>query len=301
MLYRPTFAFCVLNSAWLEQEGRLSRELTLQHSVAKRCCVMCIQSAQDAVDIIHTQLIKNNSARMLSPWWKNVYCEPSTFPPAIISRQLITETDCYTAAMILLAARTSQTLMKELGASLHSVMIQCYDILREYSPLSTAANTCLTALIWLRDRLGLRPILFSRKSRFQVDQLRPAVSTAPSSSTIPGVGVALSAGEDLEPPNTVETGDFPISDEIDLLDNGAGSAEETGHVQLGDIPSTTEFFDRESVQDLSWLDSIPFDFHFHHNEMGGPEVTFQLDGQGHGNGELSEDTSGQSGGGIDFL
>ncbi len=300
MLYRPTFAFCVLNSSWLEQEGRLSRELTLQHSVAKRCCVMCIQSAQDAVDIIHTQLIKNNSARMLSPWWKNVYCK---FAPClgILSWQLITDTDCYTAAMILLAARTSQTLMKELGASLHSVMIQCYDILREYSPLSTAANTCLTALIWLRDRLGLRPILFSRKSRFQVDQLRPAVSTAPSTSTIPGVGPSLSAGEDLEPQNTVETSDFHISEELDLIDdNGVDLGQETGHVELSDLPSTTEFFDRESVQDLSWLDSIPFDFHFHQNEAGGPEVTFQVDGQGLGTGEGSEDTSGQSGG-VDFL
>jgi hypothetical protein len=203
--------------------------------------------------------------------------------------------------MILLAARTSQTLMKELGASLHSVMIQCYDILREYSPLSTAANTCLTALIWLRDRLGLRPILFSRKSRFQVDQLRPAVSTAPSTSTIPGVGPSLSAGEDLEPQNTVETSDFHISEELDLIDdNGVDLGQETGHVELSDLPSTTEFFDRESVQDLSWLDSIPFDFHFHQNEAGGPEVTFQVDGQGLGTGEGSEDTSGQSGG-VDFL
>ena len=51
---------------------------------------------------------------------------------------------------------------------MHTVMIQSYEILREYAPLSASANSCLSALIWLRDKLGLKPILFSRRPKGQV-------------------------------------------------------------------------------------------------------------------------------------
>ena len=176
--------------------------------------------------------------------------------------QELTFADAYTAATVILAARTSEPLRKELNASMHTVMIDCYDILREYSPLSATANGCLSALIWLRDKLGLKPIVFSRRPKARGNHSISHSQAGEVDDRGEGPsGVRTQGG------NSGEQSSEESEHEPQSADPAALADEAPLHLELSNIPPSTEFFNQDSMQDLSWLDSIPFDFHFHQHEV----------------------------------
>jgi hypothetical protein len=189
--------------------------------------------------------------------------------------------------------RTCPPLLKEMNRCMFPMAVQGFTLLEEYSPVSASARNCLNALKWLRNRLGLLPVTTGIPvdgSDCQVVDGHCSMHHGIKPETFEK-DQTNNMGDD----DTMYNRDPNERDADTMMDNVTGTPNITSGVvsgalsknsvarngldqqlrdplsipQSNELPSagSLEFFDQDSMQDLGWLDSIPFDFHFYSHDQ----------------------------------
>ncbi|KIX99033.1 uncharacterized protein Z520_05494 [Fonsecaea multimorphosa CBS 102226] len=140
-LFRPVFVrFCVSQPAPDVSAETAKRPCgdDLNHRVALQCCILCVKTARELIEIIHDNLATSRSWGRKPAWLYGVL-------------------HVYLSATVLLAARSKPvvTLGAISDAELHNSWKKAMHILRCFQNDSTSAKRCVTALGSLYERLSL--------------------------------------------------------------------------------------------------------------------------------------------------
>lgn len=131
--------------------------------------------------------------------------------------------DVHSSATVILAARLNPSIEAELGLeSLKQSSIQVFEILKDYAPVSEVAQKSLSNLRVLRDGLNLSSLAGDTEM-----------------TNLP------------QPLLQMKVNDLPKG-----ISNGIGSGGNVGSSN-GNVPHA----EHNATYDMSWLDSIPFDFY----------------------------------------
>jgi hypothetical protein len=150
LLYRPILSR-LISSADTNASGMVfPLKNTLLQRMAVQCAILCVQSAQAAIENIHSQLPTDPG--MMGPlpaWWYLVFY-------------------VYTAATVLLAARLRSFITEEVSRqSIDRSWAHALEVLRRYESCSTSAKRCVVVLEVLFDRV---PQDFERQRQDQAER-----------------------------------------------------------------------------------------------------------------------------------
>lgn len=120
-------------------KGLASFDSLLARRLAHQCSVVCCKVAQEAIDIVYSNLPKkSNTGIITAHWWYNVFY-------------------VYSAATVLIAARLDPSIISELTeASILESWQHALDVLQAYTKFSESTHKLLTALHLLFDEVPVR-------------------------------------------------------------------------------------------------------------------------------------------------
>lgn len=108
----------------------------LPHRIALQCSILCVKTAQEVIQLIHSNTPSNGlSSGPLPAWWYNILF-------------------VYSAATVLVAARLRFSIVAEITEpGISSSWDHALDILKRYQHYSISAQKCVAALEILRDKV----------------------------------------------------------------------------------------------------------------------------------------------------
>ena len=205
--------------------------------MAVQCSILCVQTAQAAIENIYSQLpLEPSQMSTLPAWWYIVFY-------------------IYTAATVLVAARLRPFIAAEISQkSIDQSWANALEILRRYESCSTSAKRCVAVLEILFDRV---PQDFERRRQDQEQRqrhvqggLQPDEREAKQTEK-PEMGPPQ---EMLNPPSIPEVQQsIFIPESAPDADTGYG----TWDLTLTDDPMTFDDLGSITATDMSWLDSFP--------------------------------------------
>ena len=238
LLYRPILSR-LISSPDADTSSMIFRlQNNLLQRMAVQCSILCVRTAQAAIENIHSQLpTETGLMGTLPAWWYLVFY-------------------VYTAATVLLAARLRSFITAEVSQqSIDQSWADALEILRRYESCSTSAKRCVAVLEMLFDRV---PQDFERQRRDQEERQRyvqgdqqrheretrhsepPKLAPTQQLSNSPLVSNDPNSLTTREPTPNIDTGyaalDFTLTDDAMTFDD------------LGSSFTAT---------DMSWLDSFP--------------------------------------------
>lgn len=168
LLFRPTLSrYCTIrdnmtNDLFIPLNDSFPRRIALQ------CSILCVKAAQDSIQLIYSNIPLDGTGGPLPAWWYNVLCVYQYF--ALLCPDLLTETDVYTSATVLIAGRLCSAILAEVTEeSITKSWTHALEILRNYQKYSTSARRCVAALEILYEQVtseeGLSPTDHRRGGR----------------------------------------------------------------------------------------------------------------------------------------
>ena len=195
---------------------------TLPYRIALQCSIICTQTAQEAIEHIHSKLpLDPGAVGSLAAWWFNVYF-------------------IYTAATVLLAARLRPTITAEVSdEAIIKSWNQAIEVLNRYEKFSASAGRMVATLQILFDKVPQRYM----QQGGQAQQMQAQVQLSDQQSI-------LDAGQQWPTGTTPWTQDrFKMA-----MDPATGLPQ--------DAAMGTSYFDKFDFNfdpnDVSWLNSVPF-------------------------------------------
>ena len=225
LLLRPILSRFVTSSAAESQEATAALG-SLPYRIALQCSVVCVKTAQEAIEQIHSRLPADpNNIGPLAAWWFNVLF-------------------IYTAATVLVAARLQSAILSEISEDAIALSWQhAIEILNRYEAFGASAQRVVATLQILYDKVPERYLQY----KIQPQTSNMAAEDAPNAQSPPnpnsGVGSQSWGFSSPWPQN---------NNKID----GVAVPQTTGtETNLGYLDNFDFTFD---VNDVSWLDSAPF-------------------------------------------
>lgn len=150
LLYRPILSRLISSPNTDASNVAFPLKNTLLQRMAVQCAILCVQSAQAAIENIHSQLpTEPGLMGPLPAWWYLVFY-------------------VYTAATVLLAARLRSFITEEISQqSIDRSWTHALEVLRRYESCSTSAKRCVVVLEVLFDRV---PQDFERQRQDQAER-----------------------------------------------------------------------------------------------------------------------------------
>ena len=198
---------------------------TLPYRIALQCSIICTQTAQEAIEHIHSKLPPDPDAvGSLAAWWFNVYF-------------------IYTAATVLLAARLRPTITAEVSdEAIIKSWGQAIEVLNRYEKFSASASRMVATLQILFDKVPQRYMQPSG----QAQQMQAQV---PLSDEQPILDTSMAAQ-----PWPADTTPWSQDRFKMAMDLGTGPPQDSA---MG--TSYLDNFDFSfDPNDVSWLNSVPF-------------------------------------------
>ena len=221
LLLRPILSRFV-TSLDSDSDKVTSANSTLPYRIALQCSIVCVKTAQEAIEHLHSRLPKDQSSTgLLAAWWFNVLF-------------------IYTAATVLVAARLRSAITSEISEeAIHTSWAQAIEILNRYESFGASAQRVVLTLQLLFDKV---PEKYSQHSQNKTQQESMAPSQFPTLRTgltgLSGLGWGAS-----------QSWSQPLVDNVEAS-QGAGTDTGMGYFDNFDFN-----FD---VNDTSWLNSVPF-------------------------------------------
>ncbi|KAJ5259608.1 hypothetical protein N7478_012589 [Penicillium angulare] len=135
LLFRPTLSkYCGLRDMSPEQ-SMIPIQDSFPHRVASQCSIICVQAAQESIQLIYSNIPSNGSGGPLPAWWYNILY-------------------VYTSATVLLAGKLCPAIKAEIPITTISHSWNCaLEILRNYQIYSKSARRCVAALEILHEKV----------------------------------------------------------------------------------------------------------------------------------------------------
>ncbi|KAE8388695.1 hypothetical protein BDV23DRAFT_195028 [Aspergillus alliaceus] len=135
LLFRPILSkYCTARDT-KAPDTLVSRNDSFPQRIAWQCSTICVQVAQEVIELIHRNIPADGSAGPLPAWWYNILY-------------------VYTAATVLVAGYLCPTILDEVTEVAVTRSWHCaLEILRKYQSYSTSARRCIAALEILYERV----------------------------------------------------------------------------------------------------------------------------------------------------
>jgi|SRR2546423_3790712 len=222
LLLRPILSRFVTSSD-TEPAEATSVSGSLPYRIALQCSVVCVKTAQEAVEHIYSRLPADpNDIGPLAPWWFNILF-------------------IYTAATVLVAARLRSAIVSEISEdAIAQSWRHAIEILNRHEAFGASAQRVVATLQILYDKVPERYLHYKAQpqSYNMAGEDAPNTQSGPDSSSVSGS----------------QTWNFP-SPWPHKLDEEAVPQTTGTDTNLGCFSNFDFNFD---VNDVSWLDQVPF-------------------------------------------
>lgn len=223
LLYRPILSR-LLSSMDTETSQLPRTPKSLLQRMAIECSTLCVQTAQEAIENIHSHLPPSPALMgPLSAWWRNIFY-------------------LYTAATVLLAARLRSCITTNIPQkSIDQSWCQAIVVLHQYELHSSFAKHCVAVLQMLSDKV---PEHFMRRKNqpHLVEPRRTAVTMQPSTMaeprTIPDVPPMPYFSWCSDGEKDLTELDFNLTDDAGVFDTIGTSKDATDMWWLDSFPSS---------------------------------------------------------------
>ena len=199
---------------------------SLPYRIALQCSVVCVKTAQEAIEHIHSRLPAGpNDVGPLAAWWFNVLF-------------------IYTAATVLVAARLRSALVSEISEDAIAQSWQhAIEILNRYEAFGASAQRVVATLQILYDKVPERYLHYRTQPQQDSTAGEDAQNTQPAPESSSGVGSQSWSFPSPWPPNNTKIDDVAVTQTTGTDTN------------LGYFDNFDFNFD---VNDVSWLNQVPF-------------------------------------------
>lgn len=194
---------------------------TLPYRIALQCSIVCVRTAQEAIEHLHSRLPADpNAIGSLAAWWFNVLF-------------------IYTAATVLVAARLRTAITSEISEdAINTSWSHAIDILNRYESFSASAQRIVLTLQLLFDKVPERYSQY--RSQTQQDTITSTQAPTPRGNFQGLGGLGWPASSPWAP------------SKLDSVAVSQASGTEMGMEYFDNFDFN---FD---VNDVSWLNSVPF-------------------------------------------
>jgi hypothetical protein len=200
---------------------------SLPYRIALQCSVVCVKTAQDAIEHIHSRLPGDpNDIGALAAWWFNVLF-------------------IYTAATVLVAARLRSAIVSEIAEEAIARSWQhAIEILNRYEAFGASAQRVVATLQILYDKVPERYLQY--KIQPQADDM--AMQGAPNEQSGTEAVSRVGSQNWAYPPPWLQNNKVNVA---------GPAAPQTARIEtsLGYLDNFDFNFD---VNDVSWLNTVPF-------------------------------------------
>jgi hypothetical protein len=222
LLLRPILSRFVTSSATEPREATAASS-SLPYRIALQCSVVCVKTAQEAIEQIHSRLPADpNNIGPLAAWWFNVLF-------------------IYTAATVLVAARLRSAILSEISEDAIALSWQhAIEILNRYEAFGASAQRVVATLQILYDKVPERYLQY----KIQPQTSNMDAEDAPNLQPRPNPNSRVGSQSWGIPPG------WPQNNNKLEVPQTAGTETSLGYFDNFDFN-----FD---VNDVSWLNSAPF-------------------------------------------
>src|SRR2546421_495726 len=200
---------------------------SLPHRIALQCSIVCVKTAQDAIEHIHCRLPADPSdIGALSPWWFNILF-------------------VYTAATVLVAARLRSAIASEITeVEIARSWQHAIEILSRYEAFGPSAQRVVATLQILYDKVPERYMQYKSQPQAQDTVTENGQNTQSATESMSGTG-----GQ-----NWHVLSPWPQNNRVDASGLTIPHTDKP-ESSLGYFDNFDFDFD---VNDVSWLDTVPF-------------------------------------------